>query len=47
VWVAMAVIDVLLKVELVVVAVGWQVWMSLWLGDVRLELVDVAWKRSV
>jgi hypothetical protein len=29
VWVSLVVIDVLFDVELIVVAVGWQVWISL------------------
>ena len=30
-WVSLVVIDVLFNVELIVVAVGWQVWIS-WVG---------------
>jgi hypothetical protein len=32
VWVSLVVVDVLFEVELIVVAVGWQVWVSLMVG---------------
>ena len=39
-WVSLVVVDVLFKVELIVVAVGWQVWVSLMVsvGLFKLEL---------
>jgi hypothetical protein len=40
VWVLLVVVDVLFQVELIVVAVGWQVWSSLMVsvGLFKLEL---------
>ena len=47
-WVALVSVDVLFRVGLGLVAVGWQVWVLSWVGDVvRLKLVDVVREWSV